>query len=58
MIKKVEKLKFLKYINSQRMSASDKYLLYYLSGYNLNESQQKGVETLLKRNGMSSTRNQ
>lgn len=52
--KESRKTKVSKYINSQRMSASDKYLLYYLSGYNLNESQQKGVETLLKRNGMSS----
>lgn len=42
-----------KYINKLPISKTEKYLLYFLSGYKLSEAQQKDVESLLRQKGIN-----
>lgn len=53
-IKQLEsKQEIQKFINKLPLKASQKYLLYYLSGYSISDTQQKTVMTYLKSKGVN-----
>ena len=51
--KQTRKVVVQNYINKQRMTSSEKYLLYYLAGYSLDDEKKKLVQNYLKTKGMS-----
>lgn len=51
--KQTRKVVVQNYINKQRMTSNEKYLLYYLAGYSLDDEKKKLVQNYLKTKGMS-----
>ena len=50
--KETRKVVVQNYINKQRMTSSEKYLLYYLAGYSLDDSKKSLVQNYLRNSGM------